>query len=96
MCAGFLFSYAALITHKSDFKIAQEKHLLPQQVKWTAWITLVKQLDTENTYDKIDNRFKCGELRLSRLNKIYRCPLLLHGYMTHWHQYGSFFRDNFT
>lgn len=96
-CAlGFLFSYAALITHESDFEIAQEKHLLPKEVKWTAWITLVKQLDTENIYDKIDDRFKYGELRLSRLNKIYRCPLLLRGYMTHWHQYGSFLRDNFT
>ena len=99
-CAlGFLFSYAALITHESDFEIAQEKRLLPKEVTWTAWITLVKQLDTENIYDKIDERFKYGELRLSRLNKIYRftrCPLLLGSYMSHWHQYGSFLQDNFT
>lgn len=99
-CAlGFLFSYAALITHESDFQIAKEKRLLPEQVTWSAWITLVKQLDTENIYDKIDERFKYGELRLSRLNKIYRFtrwPLLLGPYMSHWHQYGSFFQDNFT
>lgn len=99
-CAlGFLFSYAALIAHESDFQIAKEKRLLPEQVTWDAWITLVKQLDTENIYDKIDERFKYGELRLSRLNKIYRFtrwPLLLGPYMSHWHQYGSFFRDNFT
>jgi hypothetical protein len=96
-CAlGFLFSYAALITHESDFKIAQEKNLLSKEVKWTAWISLVKQLNTKKIYDKIDDRFKYGELRLSRLNKIYRCSLLLHGYMTHWNQYGSFLRDNFT
>ncbi|KAL2051542.1 hypothetical protein ABVK25_008204 [Lepraria finkii] len=83
----------------SDFEIAQEKRLLPKEVTWTAWITLVKQLDTENIYDKIDERFKYGELRLSRLNKIYRftrCPLLLGSYMSHWHQYGSFLQDNFT
>jgi hypothetical protein len=93
---GFLFSYAALITYESDFKIAQEKHLLPKEVKWTAWISLVKQLDTKNIYGKIDDRFKYGELRLSRLNKIYWCHLQLHGYMKHWDQYGSFLRDNFT
>ena len=99
-CAlGFLFSYAALIAHESDFQIAKEKHLLPEQVTWSAWVALVKQLDTENIYDKIDERFKYGELRLSRLNKIYRLtrwPLLLKPYMSHWHQYGSFFQDNFT
>ena len=99
-CAlGFLFSYAALIAHESDFYIAKEKHLLPEQVTWSAWITLVKQLETKDIYDKIDERFKYGELRLSRLNKIYRLtrwPLLLSPYMSHWRQYGSFFRDNFT
>ena len=99
-CAlGFLFSYAALIAHESDFHIAKQKHLLPEQVTWSAWVALVKQLDTENIYDKIDERFKYGELRLSRLNKIYlltRWPPLLKPYMSHWHQYGSFFQANFT
>lgn len=90
-CAlGFLFSYTALITHESDFRIAKEKHLLPEQLTWSAWITLVKQLDTANIYDKIDERFKYGELRLSRLNEIYRFtrwPPLLGPYMSHWHQH---------
>lgn len=89
-CAlGFLFSYAALITHESDFQIAKEKHLLPEEVEWSGWITLIKELDTENIYDMIDERFKYGELRLSRLNRIYRFmrwPLLLYPYVTHWHQ----------
>jgi hypothetical protein len=52
-----------------------------------------------NIYDKIDERFKYGELRLSRLNKIYRFtrfPLLLDPYVTRWHQYGGLLRDNFT
>ena len=100
LCAlGFLFSYAALIAHESDFHIAKEKHLFPEQVTWSAWVALVKQLDTMNIYDKIDERFKYGELRLSRLNNIYRLtrwPLLLKPYMSRWHQYGNFFHDNFT
>jgi hypothetical protein len=48
--------------------------------------------------DKIDPRFIYGELRLSRLNKIYFLSQrpLLRGYMSHWHQYGTFFQDNFS
>ena len=99
MCAlGFLFSYAALISHESDFLIAKEMHLLPAEVQWPAWRTFVKQLDTEHIYDKVHGRFKYGELRLSRLNKIYRLSQrpFLRGYMSHWHQYGTFFQDNFA
>jgi hypothetical protein len=96
-CAlGFLFSYAALICHESDFLIAKEMHLLPVEVQWPTWRTFVKQLDTEYIYQKIDGRFIYGELRLSRLNKIYRFSQrpFLFGYVSHWHQYGTFFKDN--
>ncbi|KAF9872598.1 putative peptidase C14 [Colletotrichum karsti] len=41
---GFLFSYAALITHESDFRIAKEMHLLPEEVQWAAWRVAVGQL----------------------------------------------------
>ncbi|KAH7008705.1 hypothetical protein EDB80DRAFT_717233 [Ilyonectria destructans] len=98
-CAmGFLFSYAALIRHESDFAIAQEKHLLPAEVKWAAWRTFVKELDTEHIYPEIDTRFIYGELRLSRLNKIYRLSQhqFLRGYVSGWDRYGFFFQDNFT
>lgn len=98
-CAlGFLFSYVALISHESDFLIAKEKHLIPQEVKWPGWRTFVEQLDTEHIYMRIDPRFIYGELRLSRLNKIYILSQrpFLRGYVSHWNQYGSFFRDNFA
>lgn len=91
---GFLFSYAALISHESDFRIAEENHLLPQGVQWPAWRMFVKQLDTEHIYPDIDPRFYYGELRLSRLNKIYFLRTLNCGYMSHWNQYGSCFWDN--
>ncbi|KAH7190488.1 hypothetical protein DER44DRAFT_844768 [Fusarium oxysporum] len=97
-CAlGFLFSYAALIRHESDFFTAQDNHLLPEEVEWPGWISFVEQLNTEHIYPDIDPRFYYGELRLSRLNKIYRLsqtPLL--GYMAHWNQYATFFQDNFA
>ncbi|RYP03604.1 hypothetical protein DL764_005034 [Monosporascus ibericus] len=98
-CAlGFFLSYAALICYESDFLIAQEKHLLVREIKWIAWRTLVEELDPEHIYDKIDTRFIYGELRLSRLNKIWRLwqGLSVRGYMSHWHAYGDFFHDQFT
>ncbi|KAF4244033.1 hypothetical protein CNMCM8980_010369 [Aspergillus fumigatiaffinis] len=96
---GFLFSYAALITHESDFYIAKDKHLLPpnEELSWQGWRTLVEQLRTESIYHRINQRFIYGELRLSRLNKIYRLSQrpFLRGYMSLWHQYGTFFQENF-
>ncbi|KAJ3488537.1 hypothetical protein NLG97_g6182 [Lecanicillium saksenae] len=94
---GFLFSYAALLLHESDFRIGQDKHLLPPEVTWYGWRTLVEQLDTEHIYHYIDRRFVHGELRLSRLNKIYALTQTpMRGYMAHWNQYGAFFHDHFT
>lgn len=97
-CAlGFLFSYAALIRHESDFLLAKEKHLLPEVIEWPDWISFVKELGTEHIYPDIDPRFYHGELRLSRLNKLHRLSQTpLHGYMDHWNQYTTFFRDNFA
>ncbi|GKZ33015.1 hypothetical protein AbraIFM66950_002732 [Aspergillus brasiliensis] len=94
---GFLFSYAALIMHESDFLIAKEKHLLPDELQWPDWRTIVDQLDTGRIYSKIDRRFLYGELRLSRLNKIYFfSQSSLRGYMARWHQYEGLFQDNFA
>ncbi|EXL99213.1 hypothetical protein NOF04DRAFT_5796 [Fusarium oxysporum II5] len=95
-CAlGFLFSYAALIPHESDFLLAKEKNLLAEEITWPGWISFVEQLDTEHIYPDIDPRFYHGELRLSRLNMIYHLlQTPLHGYMAYWNQYATFFRDN--
>ncbi|KAF6806713.1 hypothetical protein CPLU01_15876 [Colletotrichum plurivorum] len=95
---GFLFSYAALIAHESDFHVAKETRLIPEEVPWSAWRAAVRELlGASPIYPRIDPRFHYGELRLSRLNKIYliwKTPL--RGYMSRWNQYGSFFQDNFT
>jgi hypothetical protein len=94
---GFLFSYAALITHESDFFLAADKHLVPAGVTWSGWRTFVEQLGTERIYPNIDPRFYHGELRLSRLNKIYSLWYTpLHGYMPRWGQYSAFLREQFA
>lgn len=94
---GFLFSYAALISHQSDFQTAQVKQLLPSEIKWLRWRSFVDELELEHIYSRIDPRFYHGELRLSRLNIMYatlRTPF--RGYVPLWNQYGLFIHDNFA
>lgn len=97
---GFLFSYISLIRYKSDFKIARAHHLLPEHLDWETWLTLVQHiLRTDATNPKnINPRYIYGELRLSRLNKIYaiRHLQVLRGYQFTRHTYGEIFRDYLT
>ncbi|KAL9062254.1 MAG: hypothetical protein Q9161_009830 [Pseudevernia consocians] len=94
---GLLFSYVALIRHQSDLGIAKEKFLLPTEADWVYWTTLVKELDPEHIYPDIDERFIYGEIRLSRLNKIFKLTQrpILRGYVYRWQQYSSFFQEYF-
>jgi hypothetical protein len=92
---GFLRSYAALIRYESDFRIAEEAHLLPEGVTWTKWRMFVKQiLDRENKC--LSKRFRYGDLRLGGLNTIYRFRYLQYGYRAVYQEYSSFLRDNIT
>lgn len=99
---GFLFSYAALIAYESDLLIAKSLGLVPSHIEWPTWQVLVAHIlrgDGQNTiFQLADERFVYGELRLSRLNKIYRLTqgrqALFRGYLSEWATYGDFFRDN--
>jgi hypothetical protein len=101
---GFLLSYAWLVCHESDFRIATELSLLPKGVEWQQWTTLIadflSQIDLHSLKD-VSDRYKYGELRLTRLNKIYRLLLLspkhlVYGYMSASTWYKSFFSRNFA
>ncbi|KAK8244692.1 hypothetical protein HDK90DRAFT_408178 [Phyllosticta capitalensis] len=97
-CAlGFLFSYAALIAYESDYRIAQNEGLLPRELTWPAWRKFVKYLLENHTYSSINPRYHYGELRLGRLNKIYRYRYgHLWGYTgtNSYNLYAQFFQDN--
>ncbi|KAF5694375.1 glycosyltransferase family 28 domain-containing protein [Fusarium denticulatum] len=97
---GFLFSYAALIAYKSDFRIAKEHGLLPEEVTWEGWKALTAQVLENHRYDRVNPRYWYGELRLSRLNKVYalRKGYLLRGYsrVASHTVYGDLIRDNFS
>ncbi|KAI1801402.1 hypothetical protein F4811DRAFT_555911 [Daldinia bambusicola] len=100
-CArGFLYSYAALIMYQSDFRIAQEKGLLPLNITWDGWRSLTKEVLEAHAYASVNPRYWYGELRLSRLNKIYRIRKgsILRGYskIAAHTVYGDLIRDNFA
>lgn len=95
-CAvGFLYSYTALIEHESDFWIARDAHLLPEEMTWPKWVDLVGQLLNCRNLIDMNKRYVYGELRLGRLNMIYRFRLgRVRGYLSSCTTYGDFFRDN--
>ncbi len=77
---GLLYSYLALVPTELDFALAHEAHLLPPNLKWTDWRLLVRRVlkDHPDTaiYSHIPKRYIYGELRLDRLDIIYK---YLHG-----------------
>ncbi|KAI1175490.1 hypothetical protein F4777DRAFT_327939 [Nemania sp. FL0916] len=72
-CArGFLFSYTALIAYESDYRLAQEKGLLPLSLTWEGWKCVVKEVLQNHDMAQVNPRYWYGELRLGRLNIVYR------------------------
>ncbi|KAI5925870.1 hypothetical protein F4810DRAFT_656497 [Camillea tinctor] len=96
---GLLYSYTALIAHPSDFEVARSHGLIPEGLKWPEWKSLAQQVVRNHSYANISPRYRYRELRLSRLNKIYR---LRYGYLIRGFSrvespsfYAEFFADNF-
>lgn len=94
---GFLLSYVALIRYESDFLIAKEHKLLPQEIKWAQWKSLVHQIlrNGRHHQSQVADRFIYGELRLSRLNLMYQVLFISHlGYQRRWNSYRRFVGNN--
>lgn len=73
--AGFLVSYVWLITTPLDLKIAHEYTLLPSFITWHWWKAFVKDFMQHvniNTLHQVNKRYHFGDLRLGRINSIYR------------------------
>jgi hypothetical protein len=72
---GFLYSYCGLIRFAHDLQVAQEHHLVSADVDYRAWTefarTILPNLNPKDP-NVMDARFQYGELRLNRLNTIYR------------------------
>ena len=103
---GLLLSYLWLIRQKSDFLIAQSEDLVSKDLTWGHWATFVTAIFSNivsDSFDGISPRYLYGELRLSRVNLIYRLcrntrssKTLIRGHFYGYHTYASFIGQNFA
>ena len=87
-----------MIQHPVDFSIAKECGLILPDVTWSAWNRFQADLQLNITEPyQINKRYHYGELRLDRLNTIYRIHRgqWRRGYFLVHTRYKSFFRANF-
>lgn len=92
---GLLLSYTRLIQHPSDFKIALDTGLLPSHLTWETWCTLACEI-RRVPLKTVNRRYWYGELRMTRLNMLYRIMWLdSRGFHHGYTRYASFFRKNF-
>lgn len=102
---GLLLSYAWLVCSKVDLKIAHELGLLPERLDFNAWtafmIDFSGHIDMQ-TLSQVNPRYHYGELRVSRINKLYRLGLagfsldnVVRGFMPGSVRYTTFFENNF-
>jgi hypothetical protein len=102
---GLLLSYAWLVCHKSNLEIAKESGLVSKDVEWPCWVEFLETfLDNINleTLGDVNKRYRYGELRLSRLNAIYRfippaysINNFIRGYRAGSTWYNAFFERHF-
>jgi hypothetical protein len=103
---GFLLSYMWLICHKSDLKIAHDQGLLSKDISWEKWVIFSRAVLSKIDYGRLSDvnpRYLYGELRLGRLDLVYRfCSrkrkftTFIRGYHYGYHQYSTFIERNFA
>ena len=108
LARGFMLSYTSLVAYEHDFYVAKEHKLVPEEMTWSQWRSIVKALlssqrcpypTTGSPYppaQSINPRYHYGELRLGRLNLIYRFTLRspLEGYLYGYNAYSQFWSTN--
>ncbi|KAJ5714323.1 uncharacterized protein N7483_011504 [Penicillium malachiteum] len=86
--------------HKSA---CQKLNLLPCDITWTWWKSFVAEFLSHidaNTLNQVNKRYHFGELRLGRINSIYRIRFFsthfIRGYLYGYNRYAVFFQRNFA
>lgn len=98
---GFLLSYTWLVCFQSDLKIAKDHGLLPSWMTWTDWVTFTHAFLDAVDYESLNNvneRYEYGELRLGRVNWIYRLTFrdFMRGYFYSYNRFSVFLNRNFA
>lgn len=64
---GFLRTYALLIRHPSDLRMAIDHHLVPEHIQWASFLQFIAPFRHVDDGD-VSSRYHFGQLRLTRLN----------------------------
>jgi hypothetical protein len=103
---GFLLSYVWLLVTPIDLKIAIEFGLIPSCITWPWWKSFVHDFLADepgrvdiNTLAQVNQRYQFGDLRLGRINSIYRSRFFwthfVRGYLYGYNRYVVFFQRKF-
>ncbi len=95
---GFLYSYMMLIQHASDLCLAHDLGLVSKKVEWIPWrqfrTAFLDNISSGRVPRTLMNkRFEYGELRLARLNYIYRLSFRGLKYFTTHREYTTYLRE---
>ncbi|KAI1104920.1 hypothetical protein F4804DRAFT_305456 [Jackrogersella minutella] len=94
---GFLRSYAYLIQHESDFRLATEeetKRLIPKNISYTDFAAfIVRFIEVDDKF--VSPRYRVGELRLARLNFWSKVLVSKAYYSVKW-EYAAYFAQFFA
>ncbi len=98
---GLLLSYTWLVCYQSDLKIAKDHGLLPAWMTWTEWIAFTRTFFDAVDHESLNNfneRYQYGELRLGRINWIYRLTFrnFMRGYLYSYNRFSVFLSRNFA
>jgi hypothetical protein len=102
---GFLLSYVWLLTTPLDLKLAHDFGLVPSFITWPWWKDFVRDFLAPgnvdiNTLAQVNKRYQFGDLRLGRINSIYRTRFFyshfVRGYLYGYNRYVVFFQRNFS
>ncbi|KAF2875222.1 hypothetical protein BDV95DRAFT_591941 [Massariosphaeria phaeospora] len=103
LACGFLLSYVWLLASPIDLKMAHDTLLLPAFVTWPWWKAVVREFCAAvdvNALDQVNPRYQFGDLRLGRINSIYRTRFMfthfVRGYLYGYNRYVIFFQRNFS
>lgn len=72
---GLLYSYCGLIRFGHDLQVAKECHLINGNLDYRSWSEFARTILPNLNAHTMDTRFQYGEMRLHRLDTIYRCSI---------------------
>jgi hypothetical protein len=95
LAIGFLYSYCRLVESSLDLPLAQKLGLLNAGISWETWYTFRAAVLNNIRLEHANRRWQYGELRLGRLNLIWRATGRGFSYFTIHREYATYFDEHF-